>query len=292
MWKPDENLQQSETNRLAVQWFENKLNQTIAYTERLYENYKLAEVLMTLYNLIWNDFASWYLEIVKPKYDKQRDGAFIDPQTLEATKSFFDRLMRLLHPFMPFITEEIWQRLYPRKDGESIVVAEYPEAGKYDEKLLEHFEDIKRAVSSLRALRKEYNIKNDRLLSVKVRSLEGGYDPRFEPVIKKLAGVESFTQVSEKPQGAKVIIVKTTEYGIELGDLIDIDEELKKLREQLDHQRKFLASVEKKLNNPNFVNKAPKQVVEREREKQQSAIARIKTLEEQIAELEKSKKTG
>ncbi len=289
MWKVDENLQQSETNRLAVEWFENKLNQTIAYTERLYENYKLADVLMTLYNLIWNDFASWYLEIIKPKYDKERDGAFIDAATLDATKRFLDSLMRLLHPFMPFITEEIWQRLYPRKDGESIVIADYPQAGDYDEKLLEHFEDIKRAVSSLRALRKEYNIKNDRQLSVKVRSIEGGYNPKFEPVIKKLAGVDTFTQVSEKPQGAKVIIVKTTEYSIELGDLIDIDQELQKLREQLEHQRKFLAGVEKKLNNPNFVNKAPEQVVQREREKQQSAIARIKTLEEQIAELEKTK---
>ena len=291
MWKVDENLQQSETNRLAVKWFENKLNQVIDYTEKLYQNYKLAEILMTLYSLIWNEFASWYLEIIKPKYDKQRDGAFIDRQTLEATKEFFDRLMRLLHPFMPFITEEIWQRLYPRKKGESIVVAQYPTAGEYDTNLLEHFEDIKKAVSSLRNLRKEYNIKNDKQLTVKVRSLEGQYNPLFEPIIKKMAGVERIDLVQEKPQGAKVFIVKTTEYSVELGDLIDIEQELQKLKEQLEHQRRFLSSVEKKLNNPNFVNKAPQQVVQREREKQQSAMARIKVLEQQIEELSSLQKS-
>ncbi len=292
MWKVDENLQQSETNRLAVKWFENKLNQVIDYTEKLYQNYKLAEVLMTLYSLIWNEFASWYLEIIKPRYDKQRDGAFIDKPTLEATKQFFDKLMRLLHPFMPFITEEIWQRLYPRKQNESIVIARYPTAGDYDQKLLEYFEDIKKAISSLRNLRKEYNIKNDKQLIVKVRSLEGQYDPTFEPVIKKMAGVERIDLVQQKPQGAKVFIVKTTEYSVELGDLIDIEQELQKLNEQLEHQRRFLSSVEKKLNNPNFVNKAPEQVVQREREKQQSAMARIKVLEQQIQELNNLQKSS
>ena len=291
MWKVDENMQQPETNRLAIKWFENKLNQVIDYTEKLYQNYKLAEVLMTLYSLIWNEFASWYLEIVKPKYDKQRDGAFIDKPTLEATKQFFDKLMRLLHPFMPFITEEIWQRLYPREQNQSIVVAQYPTAGAFDQKLLEHFEDIKKAISSLRNLRKEYNIKNDKLLTVKVRALEGQYDPMFEPVIKKMAGVERIDLVKQKPQGAKVFIVKTTEYSVELGDLIDIEQELQKLNEQLEHQRRFLSSVEKKLNNPNFVNKAPGQVVQREREKQQSAMARIKVLEQQIQELSKLQKS-
>ena len=288
MWKVDENLEQPQINKIAINWFNNKLNQIIDYTDKLFSNYKLAEVLMTLYNLFWNEFASWYLEIIKPKYDKQRDGAFIDKATLEQTKIFFDKLMRLLHPFMPFITEEIWQLLYPRKNGESIVYAEYPKAEKFDLKLIEHFEDIKKAISSLRALRKDYNLKTNQPLNIKVRAIDGNYDNYFEPVIKKLAIVENIELVEQKPSGAKTFIVKTTEYSIELGDLIDLKEELKKLEEQLEHQKRFLSSVEKKLNNPNFVNKAPENVVQREREKQQSAKARIEALEQQINELKAS----
>ncbi len=289
MWEVDKQKQQPKVNKVAIQWFQNKLNYLIDYTEKLYENYKLSDILKLLYQVFWDDFASWYLEIIKPKFNKERNAAVIDESTYKATVNFFDTLMRLLHPFMPFITEEIWQNLRERKDGESIMIANYPQAQDYNSQLLEHFDDIKKAISTIRSIRTQYQIKSNVKLKINVRPLDGEYDPMFDDVIKKLAGVEEIRLINNKPQGAKVFIVKTTEYSIELGDLIDIDEELKKLEEQLEYQRKFLAGVEKKLNNPNFVNKAPKQVVDREREKQQSAIARIKTLEEQIADLKRIK---
>ncbi len=285
MWEVDENLAQPQVNKVAIQWFENKLNKVLDQTEQMYENYRLSEILMTLYQLFWDDFASWYLEIIKPKFDKNRNAAFIDKETFEATRIFFDKLLRMLHPFMPFVTEELWQKLDDRKDGESIMIASYPVPGEYDEKLLELFEDTKKIISTIRGLRKDYKIDNQQKLSVKVRVMEGEYNPVFDEVIKKLAGVENIEQIKEKIKGAKVFMIKTLEYNIPLGDLIDIKKELVDLIEEYNYQKGFLASVMKKLNNEKFISKAPAKVVEREKEKKASAEAKLKALKEQITEL-------
>ncbi len=285
MWEVDEKLQQPEINKVAIQWFENKLNAVIAQTEKMYDNYRLSEILMTLYQLFWDDFASWYLEIIKPRFNKEKNAAIIDSQTMEATKSFFDRLLRLLHPFMPFITEELWQKLDERKPGQSIMYAPYPQAKEYDQQLLELFEDTKKIISTIRGLRKEYKIDNQQLLNVKVRVIDGQYNDMFDPVVRKLAGVEQIDIIDRKIKGAKVFMIKTLEYNIPLGDLIDIKKELINLIEQYDYQKGFLASIMKKLNNEKFLSRAPEHVVAREKEKKASAEAKLKALKEQINEL-------
>ncbi len=285
MWEVDEALEQPEVNKVAVQWFENKLNAVIDQTEKMFDSYRLSEILMTLYQLFWDDFASWYLEIIKPKFNKEKNAAFIDSATLEATKSFFDRLLRLLHPFMPFITEELWQKLDERKEGESIMYAPYPEAKEYDNQLLELFEDTKKIISTIRSLRKEYKIEPQQKLNIKVRVIDGQYNNIFDEAIRKLAGIDQIELISNKIKGAKVFMIKTLEYNIPLGDLIDIKKELIDLIEQYDYQKGFLQSVLKKLNNEKFLSRAPEQVVAREKEKKASAEAKLKALKEQISEL-------
>jgi len=285
MWQEDENLQQPQINKAAIEWFENKLYATIEQTEKLYENYKLSEVLMSLYQLFWDDFASWYLEIIKPKFNKEKNAAFIDKPTLQKTKYFFDTILRLIHPFMPFITEELWQKLEKRKQGDSISIAKYPEPKQYDKLILEIFEDIKKLISTIRSLRKEYKIDNQQKLNLKIRLIDGQYNDKYNNIIRKLAGIEHIEQISEKIKGAKSFIIKTIEYNIPLGELIDIKRELIELIEQYDYQKGFLHSVMKKLNNEKFLSNAPKQVVEREKQKQASAQAKLKSIKEQISEL-------
>ncbi len=285
LWKVDDNIAQPQTNKAAIRWFENKLNAVVDSTEKMYENFRLSEILMTLYQLFWDDFASWYLEIIKPRFDKDKNAAFIDRATFDATKSFFDKLLKMLHPFMPFVTEELWQRLEPRQQGQSIMIAQYPQPGEFDEKLLELFEDTKKIISTIRNLRNEYKIDNQQKLNLKVRVIDGQYSDEFDEIIKKLAGVERIEQVSERIKGAKVFMIKTLEYNIPLGDLIDIKKELVDLIEQYDYQKGFLSSIMKKLNNEKFLSKAPAKVVEREKEKKLSAEAKLKALKEQITEL-------
>ncbi len=285
MWKVDETLGQPAVNKVAVEWFEHKLNSVIDQTEKMYDNYRLSEILMTLYQLFWDDFASWYLEIIKPKFNKEKNTAFIDRHTLEATKSFFDSLLRLLHPFMPFITEELWQKLKERKQGQSIMYAPYPEAKGYDQQLLELFEDTKKIISTIRSLRKEYKIEPQQKLNIKVRVIDGQYNSTFDDVIRKLSGIDQIELINDKIKGAKVFMIKTLEYNIPLGDLIDLKKELIDLIEQYDYQKGFLQSVLKKLNNEKFLSRAPEQVVAREKEKKASAEAKLKALKEQISEL-------
>ncbi len=277
-WQVQEAKEQPEYAQKAIEWFENKLNKTIEIVEHQFENYRISEALMTLYRLFWEDFASWYLEIVKPKY-----GENIDNQTLAKTKEFFEILLRLLHPFIPFITEELWQRIYPRKDRESIVIAPYPQPSSYDEQIITHFENIKKVISNIRKIRKEKKIKQNEALSLKIRIIEGQYNDYFDSVIKKLAFIDKIEKIEQKIANAAVFVVKNVEYYISLN--IDIQEEIKKLEKELAYAEGFLNSVLKKLNNPNFVNKAPKNVVDKERQKQRDAQTRIKALKEQIHNL-------
>ena len=278
-WSVDESLAQSENNRLAVEWFRNKLNQALTEIESNFESYRLSESLMVAYKLFWDDFSGRYLEIVKPAY-----GAPIDKTTIEATRSFFEQLMLVLHPFMPFVTEEIWQALAPRKDGESIMVSPMPRAEAFDEGVLARFELMQEAVSAIRNIRKQKNLAQKEALDVKVIADEN-YPSEFEPVLIKLANATAVEKVAEKDSTAVGFIVKTTQYFVPMGDKIDKEAEIAALTKDLEYYEGFLASVMKKLSNERFVSSAPEKVVANERAKQADAEAKITAIKEQLAAL-------
>ena len=232
---------------------------------------------MNLYRLFWDEFSSWYLEIVKPAYQKP-----VDKTTYEATLSFFEQLMELLHPIMPFITEEIWQLIYERESGESIMITEMPEKGAYDTELLDSFEKVKEIIASVRNIRKDKDIPNKEALTLKVN---GEHIARYDPVVQKLANISSIEEISSKPENAVSFMVRTTEYYIPVESLLDTEEEVKKLEEELEYTRGFLQSVMKKLNNERFVQNAPANVVDLEKKKKEDAEQKIKTLEERINSL-------
>ena len=278
-WSVDESLAQSENNRLAVEWFRHKLNQALTEIESNFESYRLSESLMVAYKLFWDDFSGRYLEIVKPAY-----GAPIDKATIEATRSFFEQLMLVLHPFMPFVTEEIWQALAPRKDGESIMVSPMPRAEAFDEGVLARFELMQEAVSAIRNIRKQKNLAQKEALDVKVIADEN-YPSEFEPVLIKLANATAVEKVAEKDSTAVGFIVKTTQYFVPMGDKIDKEAEIAALTKDLEYYEGFLASVMKKLSNERFVSSAPEKVVANERAKQADAEAKITAIKEQLAAL-------
>ena len=280
-WTVSESEAQPESAATAIRWFKARLDKTIAEVDDSFGKYRLSEAMMSVYKLFWDGFSSWYLEMVKPAYQCP-----VDKETYKATLGFFDALLRLLHPFMPFITEELWQALAPRAKGESLMVARMPEAASADERLLEAFEAVKEIVAGVRAIRLQKGIPNKESLELQVL---GAHDDAFNAVIAKMCNLAKIERVSEKAAGAASFLVRTTEYAVPLGSLIDADEELAKLRAELEHQRGFLASVMKKLGNENFVSKAPAKVIELERKKQADAESRIRSIEESIAALEKTK---
>lgn len=275
-----EDVEQPAASKVAIDWFNAKLNQAVEHIDKQYETYRLSEALMTVYKLFWDDFASWYLETIKPAFGKP-----MDSKTFEATKEILDKLLRVLHPFMPFVTEEIWQNLYERKEGETIVFAEMPKAGKYDAELIDKFESVKSIISNVRKIRLEKQIKFADAITLSYSLIEGDYDAYFNEVIAKNCNLEAIEKTDEKLQGAISFIVKNVEYYIPLGDNINVEEEIEKLQKELDYNRGFLKGVEKKLSNERFVNNAPPAVVEKEKQKQTDAENKIKALEEQIANL-------
>ena len=233
---------------------------------------------MVLYKFFWDEFSAWYLEMIKPDYQQP-----IDTQTYEATLGFFDALMRLLHPFMPFITEELWQALYPRGKGESIMTVLQPGADKVDKKLLGDFETLKEVVSGVRTVRLEKNIPNKEKLELHVT---GGHNDRFNSVIAKMCQLSNIASVTEKQSGAAGFFAGTTEYSVPLEDKVDKEAELEKLRTELGYAEGFLQSVLKKLSNERFVQNAKPEIVENERKKQADAESKIAQLKESIAALE------
>ena len=279
-WQVDDSLAQSDSNRLAVSWFDAMLNRTLGQIEEDFTEYRISEALMKLYRLFWDEFSGWYLEMVKPGYRQPTDRA-----TMDATKAFFDRLLRTLHPFMPFITEEIWQHMAPRKDGESITVAALPAPQPFDQALLERIEQLKEAVSSVRNIRKEHNIPNKEALELYVIG-DDNYHREYNPLLQKMANLNRVEEIAEKRSDAAAFIVKTTEYFVPLGGSIDVEEELKKLKADLAYQEGFLASVLKKLSNERFVQNAPAKVIETEHAKRHDAEAKIKALKERIDQLQ------
>jgi len=278
-WTVDDTIAQPEASATAVKWFKMQLDKTIAEVDDLFSKYRLSEAMMVIYKLFWDEFSSWYLEMIKPGYQLP-----IDKETYQATLGFFDALLRLLHPFMPFITEELWQALEPRKEGESLMVALMPEVTLVDEAYLESFEIVKEIVSGVRTIRLQKNIPNKEELALQVL---GGHNDAFNPVIAKMCNLSEITKTDDKAAGAVSFLVRTTEYAVPLGNMINVEEELVKLEEELKYQQGFLNSVLKKLSNESFVSKAPAKVIDMERKKQADAESKIKSIEESIAALKK-----
>ena len=276
-WEVSDKIEQPETAKIAIEWFKNVISKTIAEMDDLFSKYRLSEALMTVYKLFWDEFSSWYLELVKPVYQQP-----IDKATYEATLAFFDSLLRLLHPFMPFITEELWQALVKREPGESIMVSALPKAGKVDEKLIADFETTKQIIAGVRTIRLQKNIPNKDELLLQVI---GNHDNRFDAAIVKMANLSSIESVSEKAGGAMGFLVGTTEFAVPMSDKIDVEAELKKLETELVYEEGFLQSVLKKLSNERFVQNAKPEIVENERKKQADAENRIAMLKENIKAL-------
>ncbi len=278
-WNVDENLAQSENNAAGVAWFRAKLNAALAEIEENFKSYRISEALMVAYKLFWDDFSGWYLEVVKPAY-----GTPADRLTVEQTKAFFEQLMLVLHPFMPFVTEEIWQDLAPRAEGESIMVSPMPKAEAVDETLLARFALVQEAVSALRNVRKQKNMPQKEALELKV-VVDENYPRELEAVLVKMGNLSAVTAVTEKNPTDAGFIVKTTQYFVPMGDNVNVEEEIAKLEKDLAYYEGFLNSVMKKLSNERFVNSAPVQVVANERAKQADAEAKIAAIREQLAAL-------
>ena len=278
-WQVDESLAQSDCSKQAVAWFTNRFNAALAEIEENFKNYRISEALMVAYKLFWDDFSGWYLEMIKPAYLAPCDAA-----TMEATKKMFEQLMLLLHPFMPFVTEEIWQDLAERKEGESICVASMPKAQAADEAALARFVLAQEVVSAIRNIRKQKNLAQKEALELKVVRDEN-YPSEYEAVIAKMANLSQITFVTEKNPMDAAFIVKTTQYFVPMGDNIDKEAEIAKLEKDLAYQQGFLATVMKKLSNERFVSSAPAQVVENEQNKKRDAEAKIAAIEEQLAAL-------
>ena len=277
-------IAQPEYAAIATEWFESMLSKTTAEVDDLFSKYRLSEALMAIYKLFWDEFSSWYLEMVKPAYIDGKAQP-IDKATYEKTLSFFDSLLKLLHPFMPFITEELWQHIYDRKDGESLMVQTLNINKEVNEEIVKNFEVVKEVIGGIRTIRLQKNITQKEALSLQVV----GESPvaSFNAVISKLCNLNSIESVENKAEGSASFMVGTTEYAVPLGNLINVEEELKKLEADLKYNEGFLQSVLKKLSNEKFVSKAPANVIEMERKKQADAESKIASLKESIAALKK-----
>ncbi len=281
-WQVDKTAAQPETARLAVEWFNAKLRQGAAEIADLYSKYRLSEALMEVYHLFWDEFSSWFLEMVKPAY-----GSPIDMTTYEAVLEAFNHLLHLLHPFMPFITEELWQHLAERKEGESIMVSPQTIAlpAEGDDAILAQIEMMKNVVAGVRAIRNTKNISPREVLDLQV--IAANPIAALDSLVVKMANVNGVVVVEAKGEGVSSFMVGTTEYAVPLGGLIDVEAEIAKAEAELKHLEGFLNGVKKKLSNERFVNNAPAAVVELERKKQSDAESKIATLKETIASLQK-----
>ncbi|GET46412.1 valine--tRNA ligase [Capnocytophaga felis] len=270
---------QSENKRIAIEWYRNKFQKVLAETEDDFAKYRISDALMKIYKLVWDDFCSWLLEMVKPAY-----GQPIDQKTFAEIIAIFEDNLKLLHPFMPFITEEIWQHITERKPQEALVVAKYPEITSFDEQILAEFDTAAEVISGIRTVRKEKNIPFKEEMPLSVLNNEQTATT-FDVIIAKLGNLSELKYVIQKVEGAISFRVKSNEYFIPLSGSVNVEEEIKKLEEELKYTQGFLASVEKKLSNEKFVSSAPEKVVEMERKKQADALAKIETIQESLKNL-------
>ena len=256
------------------------MSEVTATLDSQFSQFRISEALMTVYTSVRDEFSGWLLEVVKPAYQKP-----IDLKTYTEVVELFDQMLRLMHPFMPFITEEIWQLLSEREENESIMVSQLPEIKNYDTDLLAAFENVKDAISGIRKIRTDKNIPNKDSVDLKIQKGDKGFEPEFNSVVLKMANLSSLEMVNEEVTGAASFRVKSTNFYVPMEGFIDVEEELKKLEEELSYTKGFLNSVMKKLGNERFVNNAPEAVVAKEKAKQADAEAKIKVLEERISGL-------
>ncbi len=277
-WEVCETAEQPESARMAIEWFENRMSEVIEVVNDDFNKYRISEALMAVYKLIWDDFSSWYLELAKPAYQSP-----IDAKTLESTLSFFERLMEMLHPFMPFITEEIWQTIRERGAGESIMLKDMPNAIEVNKDVLLGFESVKELIANIRTVRLEKNIANKVAINLNVTT-EDGFCMKYAPIVTKMCNVENIT-LGAKEAASALFMVGTTEYSIPLGNMINKEEEIAKAEEEIKYLEGFLVSVMKKLSNERFVANAKPEIVDNERKKQADAETKIAQLRATIDSL-------
>ena len=272
-------IEQPESSKIALEWYLSKFQKALAEIEDHYSKFRLSDVLMTMYKLIWDDFCSWLLEMIKPEYQKP-----IDSKTYKSIIEIFENNLKILHPFMPFLTEEIWQYISKRTPEEALIIAKYPTIESYDEQLISDFEMVKEVISGIRTIRKEKNISFKDTVELSVLNNEN-LPAIYDSVIIKLGNVSTMQSVTQSVDGALTFRVQSNEYFIPISGSINIEEEIKKLTDELKYTEGFLRSVQGKLSNERFVNNAPAQVIELERKKEADALAKIETLKSSLASL-------
>jgi valyl-tRNA synthetase len=279
-WEVDESKEQPEASALAVKWLESRTNAALVELESQYGEFRLSEALMTSYRLVWEEFCSWYLELIKPPY-----GEAIDKKTIEQTYILFDKLLKILHPFMPFLSEEVWHWLGDRNTPEqALVIASWPVAGDIDNNLLSDFESLKEIVGGVRNVRKDNGIPHKDKLELNVHKAED-YPEHLEAAVAHLTNLDSVSHVDDKVEGAFGFMVGRHMFYVPFSEGFDIETEIVKIQKDLDYQLGFLNSVRKKLSNERFVSGAPEAVVANERNKESDAVAKIALLEEKLADL-------
>ena len=278
-WNIDESAAQPASAALGIEWFDRRFNQAFAEIESHFEKFRMSDALMATYKLVWDDFCAWYLELAKPEFGKP-----IDRKTFDATVVYFEKLLKLLHPFMPFITEEIWHQLNERTEKEAITISSWPIAQAIDEEVIASFNRVSSAIQEIRAIRNQNNLPNKEALSLSVKVNET-FDKRWDAIITRLANIDAIVYSDDKPEGAVGFLIGKNEYFVPLVGKVDAEEQREKLQKELIYQQGFLASVMKKLGNERFVAGAPAAVLENEQNKKADAEAKIKALEEQLAAL-------
>jgi valyl-tRNA synthetase len=283
-WEVSETIPQPESSKVAIEWYEAKLQQTLLDIEDNFEKYRLSEALMATYKLVWDDFCAWYLEIIKPEFIDGKSQP-IDKNTYEATINFLESLLKIMHPWMPFITEEIWHLTKDRTEKECIIVAEWPKNKTLDQEVLKPFEVLKEVVTQVRNIRQQKNISPKEKLEVKERSDVGEKYSSFDSVIVKLANLSSYSYTKEKVEGAFGFMVLNAEFFVPLTGNINVAEEKERLTKELEYNKGFLKSVQVKLSNERFVANAKPEIIDGERKKESDALNKIKSIEAQLASL-------
>ncbi len=272
-------IKQPESSKIAVEWFENKLNATLSQINDQFDKYRISDALMLSYKLVWDDFCSWYLEIIKPGYQQP-----IDIKTKEQTTVFFEQLMKIIHPFTPFISEEVWHLLRERKEGEDIIIAQWPKVKEVNNNIIDEFKIVAEVISNIRNIRKQNNLANK--IEIDLGIVKSNQHPEsMDAILRKMGNIKELTYINEKMTNSFSFIVKNSTFYIPFGDAIDTEAEKAKVEEELEYTKGFLKSVQKKLGNERFVNNAPEQVVNSEKKKLADAEGKIKILEEKLSNL-------
>jgi valyl-tRNA synthetase len=281
-WEVDNNKTQTDANKTAIKWFEAKFNEQLEIINDNFSKYRISEALMATYKLVWDDFCAWYLEIIKPDFVNGK-ALPIDKATYDATLIFFEKLLKILHPFMPFITEEIWHLIKERNENDCIIIAEWPKEKEFDKNIIENFDTLIQLVAAVRNFRNQKGISPKEKLEVIQFSDKSDNYWEFNAIAIKLCNLSAFNYTEKKIEGAYSFLIKTLEFFIPLKGNIDTASEIERLTKELEYNKGFLASVLKKLSNEKFVNSAPEKVIEMERKKKSDAEAKIKLIEEQLS---------